>query len=121
MNPPPSSVIPAPSRPSSPVLGTIPTVSRQCEPRTVRPSSRVTVTPSPEGLADIARDRPSTVMPRRRNTSSTTIAASLRQPAVARGDQGDLRAQRLVRAGELGPGHSRADHDQLLGQFVQVV
>ena len=76
MNPLPLSAIPASSRPSPPVLGTIPTVSRQCEPRIVRPSSRTTTTPSPLRFAVTARDRPSTVMPRRRNTSSTTAAAS---------------------------------------------
>ena len=54
----------------------MPTVSRQCEPRTARPSSRVTSTPSPVRLTAAARDRLSTVIPRRRNTSSTTIAAS---------------------------------------------
>ena len=54
----------------------MPTVSRQCEPRTVRPSSRVTSTPSPDRLTAAARDRLSTVIPRRRNTSSTTTAAS---------------------------------------------
>ena len=58
------------------MFGTMPTVSRQCVPRTVRPSLSVTATPSPVRLTRSALDWLSTVMPRRRNTSSTTTAAS---------------------------------------------
>ena len=58
------------------VAGTTPTVTRQWVPRTVRPSVSVTSTPSPSRRAEAARDRLSTVIPRRLNTSSTTIAAS---------------------------------------------
>ena len=72
----PSSVIPASSRPRPRVAGTMPTVSRQCEPRTVRPPSSVTITPSRLRLTAAARDRLSTVIPRRRKTSSSTMAAS---------------------------------------------
>ncbi len=71
-----SSVTPASSSPRCCVAGTSPTVSRQCDPRTVRPSASVTTTPFPSRLTPSARDRLSTVIPRRRNTSSTTIAAS---------------------------------------------
>jgi len=77
MNPRSSSVTPASSQPIPAVLGTIPTVSRQCEPEIVRPSARVTTTLSPLRCTASARDRPSTFMPRRRNTPSITTAASL--------------------------------------------
>jgi len=74
------------------------------------------------GLADIARDgrAPSC---RADGTKSSTTIARRRPPAstrIARGNQGDLRDQSLVRAGERGPGQPRADHDRSR-QFVQVV
>jgi hypothetical protein len=75
-NPWSSTSTPASARPRPPVFGTMPTVSRQWVPRTVRPSLRVTATPSPVRVTRSALDLPSTVMPRRRNTSSTTTAAS---------------------------------------------
>jgi hypothetical protein len=77
MKPRVSTVTPHSARPRPLVLGTIPTVSRQCDPRTTRPSCRTTVTPLAVGLTSVARERPSTVMPRRRNTSSITTAASV--------------------------------------------
>ena len=54
----------------------MPTVSRQCDPVTVRPSVSVTSTPSPVRCTPAALDRPSTVIPLRRNTPSITSAAS---------------------------------------------
>ena len=59
-----------------PMAGTTPTVIRQCVPRTARPSVSVTSTPPPSRWTAAARDRLSTVIPRRLNTSSTTTAAS---------------------------------------------
>ena len=76
MKPRASTFTPASSRPQPSVLGIMPTVSRQWLPVTVRPSSRVTVTPSVSRRTAWARDRPSTVMPLRRNTSSIRLAAS---------------------------------------------
>ena len=76
MKPRASTFTPASSRPQPSVLGIMPTVIRQWLPVTVRPSSRVTVTPSRSRLTACALDRPSTVMPRRRNTSSIRLAAS---------------------------------------------
>ena len=76
MNPRSSIATPASLSPIPSVLGTIPTVSRQCDPRTVRPSASLTDTPLGVRRTCAARDRPSTVMPRRRKTSSTTTAAS---------------------------------------------
>ena len=55
----------------------MPTVSRQCEPVTCRPSASVTTTLSPLRCTASARDLPSTFMPRRRKTPSMTTAASL--------------------------------------------
>ena len=55
----------------------MPTVSRQCEPVTGRPSASVTTTPSPLRCTVSARDLLSTFMPRRRKTPSMTTAASL--------------------------------------------
>ena len=106
------------------VFGMEPTASRQCEPVTVRPSVRVTITSSPSRRTACARDFPNTVRPRRAKTSSSTWAASASSPGqhpVARGDQHDLGAEGVVRAGELGAGHPRADHDQPLGQLGQLV
>ena len=77
MKPRPSRLIPASSHPAPAVLGTIPTVSRQCDPVSVRPSASVTTTLSPLRCTASARDLPSTVMPRRLNTPSITTAASL--------------------------------------------
>ncbi len=76
MNPWLSSATPASSRPSPLVAGIMPTVSRQCDPVTVRPSVSVTTTPSPARFTPAARDLPSTVIPLRRNTPSITRAAS---------------------------------------------
>ena len=76
-NPRSSSFTPASSRPSPLTLGSMPTVSRQCDPRTVRPSVSVTTTRSPARLTAAARERPRTVIPRRRKTSSMTTAASM--------------------------------------------
>ena len=76
MNPRASVLTPASSSPQPSVRGIMPTVSRQWLPVRVRPSSRVTVTPSRSRATDRARDRPSTVMPRRRKTSSMWLAAS---------------------------------------------
>jgi hypothetical protein len=72
----PSRCAPASASPIPPVAGTRPTVSRQCEPHTVRPSVRVTVTPPGVRATAAALVLLSTAMPRRRNTSSTTMAAS---------------------------------------------
>ncbi len=62
--------------PQPSVRGIMPTVSRQWLPDRVRPSTRVTVTPSWSRVTDRARERLSTVMPRRRKTSSMRLAAS---------------------------------------------
>lgn len=45
-------------------------------PSTFVPSSSVTITPSPDRSTAAARDRDMTFMPRRRNTSWRTAAAS---------------------------------------------
>jgi hypothetical protein len=49
------------------------------------------------------------------------ILVLLRQHPVPGGHQRDPRAERLVGAGELGPGDAGADHDQVPGQLGQVV
>src|SRR5690606_31050805 len=41
--------------------------------------------------------------------------------AVPRGDEGDRRAHGEVGGGELGAGDAGADHDEVLGEFVEVV
>ena len=41
--------------------------------------------------------------------------------AVAGGYQGHLRAQTVIGRGELGAGHARTDHDELLGHLAEVV
>ena len=69
-------VTPAFSSPRSLVFGIEPTARRQCEPETLRPSERVTITPSPSRSTDAARERGMTLSPRRSNTSSRTFAAS---------------------------------------------
>ena len=76
MKPRASILTPASSSPQPSVRGIMPTVSRQWLPDTVRPSARLTVTPWPSRRTASARDWPSTVMPRRRNTSSIRLAAS---------------------------------------------
>jgi hypothetical protein len=43
------------------------------------------------------------------------------QHPVAAGDQGDLGAQAVVGGGEFGAGDTGTDHDELFGQFVQIV
>ena len=68
----------------SEVLGTEPTANRQCEPVTVRPSVKVTVTSSASRVTDCARERDITVSPRRPNTSSRTCAASASSPGSTR-------------------------------------
>ncbi len=84
MNPPRSRVTPASVSPIPLVFGTDPTASRQCEPVTVRPSVRVTVTSSPCRVTDCARDFDSTVRPCRAKTSSSTWAASASSPGSTR-------------------------------------
>ncbi len=56
----------------------------QCEPSTVRPSVRVTVTVSPDRDTDSMRALDSTFMPRRTDTSSSTAAASASSPGSTR-------------------------------------
>ena len=64
-------------------------------PVTTRPSSRATETPWAVRVTEAARDRESTSMPRRRKTSSMTLATSgpPGEDLVAGGDQGDLTAK----------------------------
>ncbi len=62
------------------VFGMEPTAMRQWLPSTVRPSDRVTVTPSPTTSTFSARDFDSTCMPPRLNTFSSTRAASWSSP-----------------------------------------
>jgi hypothetical protein len=78
----PDSVIctPASSRPMPAVFGTDPTAMRQWLPSTVRPSDRVTSTPSPSRSTFSARDFDSTFIPPRLNTFSRTAAASRSSP-----------------------------------------
>ena len=66
------------------MFGTEPSASRQCDPSTVRPSVRVTVTVSPSRVTDCIRDLCITVMPRRSSTSSSTCAASASSPGSTR-------------------------------------
>ena len=76
----------------------------QCEPWTVRPSVRVTVTVSPSRVTEAIRERASTCHPapgehllqHRRG-----VGVLAREHPVAAGDQGDLDAEREVGAGEL--------------------
>ena len=56
----------------------------QCEAWTLRPSVRVTVTTSPSRVTDSMRDFDSTFMPRRFETSSSTIEASASSPGSTR-------------------------------------
>lgn len=75
---------PASSRPMPWLFGMAPTAIRQCEPVMTRPSASVTSTRSPTRLADAARERAMTFIPRRRNTSSRTAAASGSSPGSTR-------------------------------------
>ena len=84
MNPPSSVSTPASSRPRSAVLGIEPSARMQCEPVTSRPSVRRTVTTSPARVTDSMRDLPSTSMPRRIDTSSSTALASASSPGSTR-------------------------------------
>ena len=124
MKPCSSTFTPAASRPQPSVRGTMPTVIRQWLPVTVRPSFRVTVTlsrsrrhrlgpgPAEHGHAAAAEHVLDQV---------GRVLVLLRQHPVPGGHQRDPRAERLIGAGELGPGDARADHDQVPGQFGQVV
>ena len=58
------------------MLGTAPTVISAWLPRTSRPSSSATSTPSPSRVTDFARARRASTLPREENTSSITAAAS---------------------------------------------
>src|ERR1019366_9300916 len=49
------------------------------------------------------------------------VLVFLREHPVPRGHQRDARAEGLVGAGELGPGDTRTDHDQIAGQFGEVI
>ena len=66
------------------VFGIAPTAIRQWVPEMTRPSERVTSTRSPTRLADSARERDITFMPRLRKTSSRTAAASGSSPGSTR-------------------------------------
>ena len=106
------------------MLGTEPRARRQCEPSTVRPSVRVTVTTSPARVTDSIRDFDSTFMPRRVSTSSSTAAASASSPGSTRSRRETrvtVDAEGEVRRRELRAGHAGADHDQLVGHLVEVV
>ena len=107
--------------PSPAVLGTMPTVSRQCEPRTVRPSARVdrrprrrSAGPSPPGTGRARSCRGAGTPPRpprRRRRPRCGSTRSREETSVTCGAEG------LVGAGELGPGHAGADDDQLRRQL----
>ena len=58
------------------VLAIEPTAISTCEPSTLRPSASSTTTPLPVRRTPAARERSITVMPLRRNTPSSTSAAS---------------------------------------------
>ena len=89
-----------------------------------RPSASVTSTRSPTRLADggagaghdVHAAAPEDVL---QHGGGVRVLAG--QHPVAGGDEGDLGAERLVGAGELGAGDAGADHDQLLGELVEVV
>ncbi|CPU64856.1 Uncharacterised protein [Mycobacteroides abscessus] len=66
------------------VEGIAPTAMSTCEPSTTRPSESVTRTPSAVRSADSARERDMTVMPRERNTPSSSSAASASSPGSTR-------------------------------------
>ncbi len=66
-------LIPASSQPMASVHGTMPTVSRQWLPRTVRPSSIVTVTVSRSRLTIQARERPVSTQAPPSPSESTTV------------------------------------------------
>ncbi len=65
-------------------MGTEPSARMQWEASTVRPSVSVTVTVSPSRVTDSIRERDSTVMPRRLETSSSTRDASASSPGSTR-------------------------------------
>ncbi len=96
MHPWSSSCTPAVSSPSPSTLGTEPTAISACDPSTVRPSVRVTTTPSSVRRAAAARERASTVMPLRRKTPSITSAASASSPGSTRSRE-DTRTTSLPR------------------------
>ena len=102
----------------------MPTVSRQCEPRTTRPS--VSVTCHPVAVA-LDRGGPGPAehghapAPEHLLDDHRRVDVLVRQHPGPGGHQRHLGAQRLVGAGELGPGHAGADHDQLFGDLGQVV
>ena len=124
MKPRSSTFTPAASRPQPSVRGTMPTVIRQWLPVTVRPSARVTVTLSRSRLTAL---RPGPAEHRHAAAAEHVldqvgrVLVLLRQHPVPGGHQRDPRAERLVGAGELGPGDAGADHDQVPGQLGQVV
>ena len=85
MKPPSSSVTPASSSPMPPVLGTEPSASRQWEPDDLAAVlERHRDRGRRRGVTDAIRDLTSTVMPRRRKTSSSTSAASGSSPGSTR-------------------------------------
>ena len=106
------------------MFGTEPTVTRQCEPLTIRPSCSSTSTPSPTRRTAGRPRLPDDVHPAAGEDvldQQRGVGVLARHDAVAAGDQRDLAAQREVGAGELRPGHAGADHDEVLGQLRQVV
>ena len=106
------------------MLGIEPTAIRQCVPSTVRPSASVTTTPSPSRRTALARDFDMTVMPRRRKTSSSTVAASASSPGSTRSRlETSVTSEPSdgVRRGELRAGDAGADHDELLRQLLEGV
>ena len=84
MNPPRPVVMPTLSNARSTVLGTDPTVISACDPVTVRPSARVTTTPSPSRRTDSARACARISTPRSAKTSCSTAAASASSPGSTR-------------------------------------
>ena len=97
---------------------------RQCEPSTVVPSDSVTTTPS------AVRDADCGARPAEHLHAATAedvlehlggVGVLAGEHAVARRDEDDLGAERVVGRRELGAGDAGADDDQPLRQLVEVV
>ena len=106
------------------MFGTEPSARMQWDPSTVRPSVRVTVTASPDAghrLHPRLRQHLHAAAGEHVLQHHRGVRVLAGQHPVARGDQGDVDAEREVRRGELRPGHAGADHHQLLRHLVDVV
>src|SRR5674476_1005486 len=114
------------SRPRSSVFGSAPTAMSQWDAWMVSPLASVTTTPSPSRRTATARERARTSTPRRLKTSCSTLVSSRDmvlpgQDHVPARDEGDLGAERVVRAGELGACDARPHDDKVLRDLLERV